>query len=127
MFPQDFNGIIAGDPYLGSQYAVQHLKADFGFLKPPVVAFLPASAFPYSIIATHYTNNTSDRTMPLCPFPTEATYLGGPVNQASSWSCEPNEGLLQVGYDGILAGVNGEGIGSGHNSHGRGGSRGRSH
>jgi len=68
---------------------------------------------PPSIVATHYTGDdpatgTIDRTMPLCPFPTEARYTGsGDVNDAASWSCKPNTGLLQTGVNGRQAGVYG--------------------
>jgi feruloyl esterase len=64
---------------------------------------------PDSIVATHFDNNSGggsvDRTMPLCAFPTEATYMGGPVNEASSWSCARNTRMLEAGYDGKLAGM----------------------
>ncbi len=65
---------------------------------------------PDTLIATKYTNDDPTqavtRTMPLCPFPTQARYSGtGPVNAAASWSCTPNEDLLQVGPDGISAGL----------------------
>jgi feruloyl esterase len=68
---------------------------------------------PPSIIASHYTGDNPttgsvDRTMPLCPFPTEARYTGsGNVNDAASWSCRPNTGLLQTGVNGRQAGVYG--------------------
>jgi feruloyl esterase len=46
------------------------------------------------------------RTMPLCKFPEEASYVGGPVNSASSWTCNQDDHrLLQIGLDGLLAGL----------------------
>ena len=48
--------------------------------------------------------------MPLCKFPEEASYVGsGDVNQAVHWTCHAHDKrLLQVGLDGILAGVGGD-------------------
>ena len=66
---------------------------------------------PPSIIATHYAGDDPatgaiDRTMPLCPFPTEARYTGsGDVNDAANWSCKPNAALLRTGLNGKQAGV----------------------
>jgi len=62
---------------------------------------------PDAIPATHSTNNTVDRTMPLCKFPEKAHYKGsGDPNSASSWSCPQNDkSLLAVGPNGVLAGV----------------------
>jgi len=68
---------------------------------------------PSSIIATHYSDDNPttgyiDRTMPLCPFPTEARYTGsGDVNDAANWSCRPNTAMLQTGVNGRQAGVYG--------------------
>ena len=68
---------------------------------------------PPSITATHYAGDDPatgaiDRTMPLCPFPTEARYTGsGNVNDAASWNCRPNTGLLRTGVNGRQAGVYG--------------------
>lgn len=68
---------------------------------------------PPSIIASHYSGDNPatgyiDRTMPLCPFPTEARYRGqGDVNGAANWSCRPNTGLLATGVNGKQAGVYG--------------------
>ncbi len=47
------------------------------------------------------------RTMPLCKFPEVATYKGsGDICSATNWSCDPhNRDLLQLGYDGRLAGL----------------------
>jgi feruloyl esterase len=56
---------------------------------------------PEAIVAT---NTDSGRAMPLCKFPEEARYVGGPVNVASSWICDPSDRrLLEIGYDGALA------------------------
>lgn len=74
-------------------------------------AWVEQGQAPQAIVAAHYPNNTPaagvtpDRTMPLCPFPTQATYVSGDVKQASSWSCTPNKKMLDVGYDGTLAGL----------------------
>ena len=62
---------------------------------------------PDAIPATHSTNNTVDRTMPLCKFPEKAHYKGsGDPNSVTSWSCPQNDkSLLAVGPNGVLAGV----------------------
>ena len=66
---------------------------------------------PQALVAAHYPNNTPapgvtpDRTMPLCPFPTQASYTSGNVKLATSWTCTPNTKMLDVGYDGTLAGL----------------------
>ena len=78
----------------------------------PLEGWVEQSAAPASIPAAHYVNNdptqTVDRTMPLCPYPTQATFNGtGDVNAAASWSCAPNELLLKVGPNGAQAGLNG--------------------
>lgn len=69
---------------------------------------------PESILATKHedddVNEAPLRSMPLCPFPTQATYAGeGDVNAADSWSCAPNELLLHVGENGAAAGLRGPG------------------
>jgi feruloyl esterase len=50
---------------------------------------------PDAIVAAHYVQNNPamgvDRTMPLCAWPEQAQYNGGPVNDAPSWSCDPND------------------------------------
>lgn len=47
---------------------------------------------PNSIIATRFKNDTVsegvERQRPLCMYPKQAKYLGGDVNQASSWTCD---------------------------------------
>lgn len=65
---------------------------------------------PDEILAGHYQSNNPDhpvdRTMPLCPFPTMATYKGqGDMTKAESWSCQPNRKLLEVGKAGVSAGL----------------------
>jgi len=65
---------------------------------------------PRTFIATKFVNDTPGmgtlRTMPLCPFPAKARYNGGNVAVAASWSCNPlNTSLLDIGYDGIQAGL----------------------
>ena len=76
----------------------------------PLDAWVQGGAAPASIPAAHYINNDPaqavDRTMPLCPYPTQATYDGTrDVNAAASWNCAPNQQLLQVGPNGAQAGV----------------------
>ena len=57
---------------------------------------------PNGIIASH----PSGRTMPLCKFPEMAQYNGvGPVTSASSWACTNNQDLLNVGPNGVEAGL----------------------
>jgi feruloyl esterase len=72
---------------------------------------------PASLLATHFVDNNPhaapDRTMPLCPFPAAARYLGtGDVNNAANWSCIANRDLLKVRANGVKAGLR-------RNSHGR--------
>ena len=51
-------------------------------------------------------NATTGRTMPLCKFPEEAKYVGGPVDAAGSWVCPATDRrLLETGPDGALAGA----------------------
>jgi feruloyl esterase len=53
------------------------------------------------------TNTASGYSMPLCKFPEQATYLGGPVTSASSWKCDPSDKRLlsAPGSDGVVAGM----------------------
>ena len=65
---------------------------------------------PEEIVATKFANDdcthATARTMPLCPFPTQAHYSGkGEVQRASSWSCSLNEDLLKMGANGAQAGL----------------------
>jgi len=65
---------------------------------------------PDGLLATHSTSGTVDRSMPLCKFPEQARYDGkSNVNVASSWSCTSNKGLLELGPDGVRAGLGGDG------------------
>jgi feruloyl esterase len=67
---------------------------------------------PESIIASKYVlDNPSQgvtRTMPLCKFPEQARYDGvGDPNDAASWMCPSRDrSLLEVGPNGIQAGLN---------------------
>ncbi|HME42426.1 MAG TPA: tannase/feruloyl esterase family alpha/beta hydrolase [Syntrophorhabdales bacterium] len=63
---------------------------------------------PDAITATGgQTPKCSAMSMPLCKFPEVATYKGsGNICSATNWSCDPhNRDLLQLGYDGHLAGL----------------------
>jgi feruloyl esterase len=52
------------------------------------------------------TNTSSGRSMPLCKFPEQASYVGGPTNVASSWTCDPRDHrLLKISDNGRLAGA----------------------
>jgi feruloyl esterase len=59
----------------------------------PLIEWVQLKIPPAEIIAEHFTNNDPtmpvDRSMPLCPYPQVATYIGGgaPVDVASSWKC----------------------------------------
>lgn len=64
-------------------------------------AWVSQNKEPNAIVAT---NATTGRSMPLCPFPEEATFRGGDVDSAQSWACEVNDRrLLEIGLDGKLA------------------------
>lgn len=94
----------------GMQHCIGGPGPDVFDTLTPLDAWVEQGAPPASIPAAHYTNNDParpvDRTMPLCPYPTQATYDGaGDVNAAGSWSCAPNEQLLQVGPNGAQAGL----------------------
>jgi feruloyl esterase len=66
---------------------------------------------PRMFIATKFTNDDLTqapiRTMPLCPFPAQARYLGsGDVNDAANWQCPSNDrSQLEIGLDGRQAGL----------------------
>jgi len=75
-------------------------------------AWAASGTAPDAIPAAHYVNNTPslgiDRTMPLCMFPEQARYSGsGAVDNGANWSCPDNRDMLDVGYDGALAGLRG--------------------
>jgi feruloyl esterase len=68
-------------------------------------AWVSDDAAPEAIVAT---NTATGRSMPLCQFPEEAKYAGGPVQAASSWLCSADDRrLLRIGPDGALAGAAG--------------------
>ncbi|VVB43688.1 Tannase and feruloyl esterase [Beijerinckiaceae bacterium RH AL1] len=77
----------------------------------PLEAWVEQGKAPDALMAAHYPNDkpapgvAPDRTMPLCPFPTQASYAGGDVKAAASWSCKANTRMLDVGLDGRLAGL----------------------
>jgi feruloyl esterase len=73
----------------------------------PLDRWVRLGAAPDQIVAKE---PSSGRTMPLCPFPAEATYLGaGDINDAASWRCQRSDRrLLQVGPNGAAAGLNSE-------------------
>jgi feruloyl esterase len=51
-------------------------------------------------------NQSTGRSMPLCKYPEEASYVGGPINSAISGMCDPHDlRLLGIGSDGTLAGA----------------------
>ncbi len=77
-------------------------QADF---LSPLVAWVEQGVAPAGIVATARgagnpggvnsevpSDWASDRTRPLCPFPSVARYVGGDVERASSWSCEGRGG-----------------------------------
>ena len=73
---------------------------------------------PDSIVATKFTGdnpaNGVSRTMPLCKFPEEASFIGNlrkattaEINNAENWTCSrKDQRLLQVGANGRQAGIN---------------------
>jgi hypothetical protein len=66
---------------------------------------------PDYLVASKYPNDDptqpAARTMPLCRFPAQARFTGsGTVTDAANWTCPPDdESMLDVGLDGIQAGV----------------------
>jgi feruloyl esterase len=53
-------------------------------------------------------NKASNRSMPLCPFPGEASFNGGDMTQAANWTCHAaDQRLFEYGSDGDLAGARG--------------------
>jgi feruloyl esterase len=76
----------------------------------PLENWVEQGLAPEFLMASHTTGPEStglnNRTMPVCKFPEQARYNGsGNLNDASSWSCPPNQGLLEVGPNGIAAGL----------------------
>jgi feruloyl esterase len=54
-----------------------------------VSAFAPVEIAPASLLASHVTGGTVDRTRPLCPYPAFAVYKGqGSIDQADSFDCQ---------------------------------------
>jgi hypothetical protein len=76
-------------------------------------SWVEAGRAPAAIIATKFERDDpharATRTMPLCPYPAMAQYLGsGDVNDAINWKCPAqDERLLHVGSVGIAAGARG--------------------
>jgi feruloyl esterase len=67
-------------------------------------AWVSRGVAPDGIVAT---NTSTGRTMPLCKYPEEASYVGGDVSDAQSWVCKTtDERMLDVGLDGQLAHAN---------------------
>jgi len=73
---------------------------------------------PDAIVATKFVNDNPAqgvaRTMPLCKFPEQASFQGGSqatpaeINDAANWSCSSfDRSLLQVGDNGVAAGIGG--------------------
>ena len=65
---------------------------------------------PDVIMAHHHVDDDLkapvNRSMPLCPFPTQASFDGrGDVYKAAGWSCRPNRKLLQTSGAGLAAGL----------------------
>ncbi|HTR27455.1 MAG TPA: tannase/feruloyl esterase family alpha/beta hydrolase [Terriglobales bacterium] len=57
-----------------------------------MISWVENNSAPDRIEATHYKDNDPTtgivtRTMPLCPYPTTAKFLGGNVNDAKNWVC----------------------------------------
>ena len=68
-------------------------------------SWVSGNAAPDGIVAV---NTTTGRSMPLCKFPEEAKYVGGPLDLANSWICPADDRrLLQIGPDGALGGAAG--------------------
>ena len=72
-------------------------------------AWVEQGKAPDAIPAVHHEGNNPnlpiDRSMPLCPFPTMATYKGaGDVAKAENWSCQPNRKMRDFGQAGRDAG-----------------------
>ena len=59
----------------------------------PLIDWVERDEAPTQILATHFQDNDPStgvitRTMPLCPYPEVAVFMGGDVNQASNWACQ---------------------------------------
>jgi len=60
----------------------------------PLINWVERNVAPKQIVAAHFLDNDPTtgvvtRTMPLCPYPEVAQFLGGDVNDAANWSCKP--------------------------------------
>jgi feruloyl esterase len=60
----------------------------------PLINWVERNVAPKQIVAAHFLDNDPTtgvvtRTMPLCPYPEVAQFLGGDVNHAANWSCKP--------------------------------------
>jgi len=58
----------------------------------PMISWVENNSAPDRIVATHYKDNDPTtgivtRTMPLCPYPQTAKFLGGNVRDARNWVC----------------------------------------
>lgn len=59
----------------------------------PLIDWVEKSVAPKQIVAAHFQNNDPTtgvvtRTMPLCPYPEVAQFMGGDVNDAANWICK---------------------------------------
>jgi feruloyl esterase len=73
-------------------------------------SWVEAGQGPDGIVAIHHVNNNPanpiDRSMPLCKYPEQAEYKGsGSYNDGTNWSCTNNSKLLELGPNGIAAGL----------------------
>ena len=67
-------------------------------------AWVSQDVAPDGIVAT---NISTGRSMPLCKYPEQASFIGGNVNDAASWVCRPSDTrMLEIGLDGQLAHAN---------------------
>ena len=77
-------------------------------------AWVSRGKAPDGIVAT---NTGTGRTMPLCKYPEQASFVGGDVNSAGSWTCRATDTrMLDVGLDGELA--HAQATFGGHGDHG---------
>jgi feruloyl esterase len=77
---------------------------------PVLDKWVDAGTPPEQILTTKYVNDDPSqgiaRTMPLCKFPQQAKYKGAAdVNDAANWSCADQPSLLNVGPNGVEAGL----------------------
>jgi feruloyl esterase len=77
---------------------------------PVLDKWVDAGTPPEQILATKYVNDDPSqgiaRTMPLCKFPRQAKYkAAGDVNDGANWSCADQPSLLNVGPNGVEAGL----------------------